>query len=124
MIRFCRRVSVDTTRHRNGRDLRNGSRDLVTESRTTRRMHAMGFKCIETVVPIVFAIDFYGLEHGEAHNLQPALEKFGNLCIGPGIGDDVCHDIVSVEIVEWDHTSPTRRTTATRARGQGRGRVG
>ena len=50
-----------------------------------------------------------GLEHSESQNLETAFLELCNFGVCAGINDDISHDIVSLEIVQWDDHPAGRR---------------
>jgi hypothetical protein len=50
----------------------------------------------------VGAEDLNGLENGEPQNLEATFLEFCYFGVGAGVNDDVGHDIVSLEIIQWD----------------------
>jgi len=50
----------------------------------------------------VEAEDLDGLEYGEPQNLEAAFLEFCYFGVGTGIDDNISHDVVSLEIIQWD----------------------
>lgn len=58
---------------------------------------------------VVGAEDLDGLEYGEPQDFEAAFLELRHFRIGTSINDDVGHDVVSLEIIEWDN-HPTGRS--------------
>jgi hypothetical protein len=49
------------------------------------------------------AEDFDGLEYGESQNLETAFLELCYFGVCAGINNDIGHDVVGLEIIQWDN---------------------
>jgi hypothetical protein len=57
---------------------------------------------------VVRAEHLDGLEYGETQNLEAASLEFCHFGVGTGVNNDIGHDVVSLEIIQWDDHSAGR----------------
>ena len=46
--------------------------------------------------------DFHWIKNGKADDLEATLQKLCDARIRASVQDDICHDVVGLEVIQWD----------------------